>query len=437
MRTIPLLEAPVVDGGVFVDNLMISSADRLLFTRYENLEHDRLFLSKGHEAIVGQHRKSLASALLMHDLLNLAILVESIVCHERLFVNTEYMDRWNADAAVNVLQPLSDLVVGVSTPPNLFREIQTAVATQSTWSDYNWSDPLHSLTDLVSHATHDPFYRGREDPIGANDIEKRFFFPFNEDSGRPFTAGYNIGYGTGFYAAASQLLGVPYKPSVLRASAVRGLLRYEVLRWRVDTGDLAIRFLEESRGKAAGRYFAQLLELGAVEEYILCILAVVLRRAHTSGEIIEVAVRLRETKEAQAFRAWTGRFAETIQHGDLTEVGKYVKELRKITERVNKAMQLEHDQSMSLKLGWGPASLSKTFGVPAILQRPMTLRRHLWFLHGLYRLMMSLTRVSDDIDRIIVSALPGWFSHELRGGMRDWSALREVLKRETWPHREE
>src|SRR5713226_8987756 len=90
------------DGGIFMDNLAICSADRLLSTKYRGLESDGAL-----------NEPAVAATLFCHDLLNLSLLVESIVCHESIYVNVEYVDRWNSDIETTALHPLNDIVVPV------------------------------------------------------------------------------------------------------------------------------------------------------------------------------------------------------------------------------------------------------------------------------------------------------------------------------------
>jgi hypothetical protein len=70
---------------------------------------------------------------------------------------------------------------------------------------------------------------------------------------------------------------------------------------------------------------------------------------------------------------------------------------------------LKTDDNLSVKLGWGPVSFSPAFSLPKFLNKPIYLKRHLWFLHNMYRGMISMARISDHVERVLITPLPEWF----------------------------
>ena len=118
---------------------------------------------------------------------------------------------------------------------------------------------------------------------------------------------------------------------------------------------------------------------------------------------------MRDSNTAVAFRLWTREFSQTIQSGELTEIGRYTKELVGIVKDVNRYLGLDTNTDLSMKLGWGPVNISKAFSLPRLLQRPVYFKRHLWFLHDIYSNLVKMVTVSNHIERVLIPYLPDWF----------------------------
>src|ERR1039457_4028116 len=97
MLTISLGEIPESKSSVFLDNIALSSADRLLSGNYESVRSNILFAEA----------PSTAATLIAHDLINLAIVVESLLAYNNIYVNAEFVDRWNSNIASGLLAQLS------------------------------------------------------------------------------------------------------------------------------------------------------------------------------------------------------------------------------------------------------------------------------------------------------------------------------------------
>src|SRR6185295_16935918 len=103
---------PTSNGALFVDNLTIAGADRLLQVRYDDASRYRRLLP----------------GVLRHDLVNLAQLVESLVCHEVLHVNADFVDIWNRDIEKSLLSPLRAVVVPIHWDPRERLEAEKLLA---------------------------------------------------------------------------------------------------------------------------------------------------------------------------------------------------------------------------------------------------------------------------------------------------------------------
>src|SRR6266516_5029164 len=90
-------------------------------------------------------------------------------------------------------------------------------------------------------------------------------------------------------------------------------------------------------------------------------------------------MQIRNTSAAAAFREWSTQFAEVIQNGDLSELGRYIKEVRDVVRAANAGFGLTDQSDVQLSLGWGPAS--KAFDLPRLVKKPFYLKRHLWLLN--------------------------------------------------------
>lgn len=393
-----------VEGGIFVDNLMVCSADRLLFTHYRYIKDD-----------VIESKPGVAAALFSHDLLNLSSLVESIVCHDNIFINAEYIDRWNSNIQESTLRPLNEILIPLSWPQsqreeaeNRLREVLPSISRDS---------GLERLAEIVFEATHHVFsdYHGRS-------LEQRHFLPYDE--GRPWGTPFYIVMGTAFYLMCSQVIGIPYKPSVIRAQLLSDLIHREIRSQQFSVAEIAISLLEKSREKVAEEYFNKILEFNVIETHLPCVLSAVLKEAKSPADVILIAKQMRDNDNAKAFRAWSREFSSTIQKGDLVKIGEFIKELQGVVERINEFLGLKSDESTGVSIGWGPISIGP-FSLPRALKRPIYFKRHLWFLHNMYSGIVTMARLSGHIERVIVRSLPKWFQRVISSQI-DWHYIQSI-----------
>lgn len=361
-------------GAILIDNLTIASADRLLHQRYDD---------------VRERRASIASGVVRHDLINLTQLIESVVCHDVLHVNAEFVDIWNKDIENTTLAPLRGVVEPVS------------------WLG---ADRLEAEKLLAAHL---PSFNAEElelaEFVGSSHscrvssiapYVRELFIPRTEQHswGTP----YYIVVGTAFYLMYSQMLGLPYKPSFFRSQLLN---RFVYKHWNsrpVAAADLTLALLEKSREEVATKYFQHLLELNIVELRVPCVLAAVLRESSSRSDVLTVAMQIREGKAAVAFREWSASFADVIQHGDLTSIGRYIKEISEVVRMANDALGLTPQSDLQVSVAWGPATTNIAFGLPAVLKKPIYLKRHLWFLNNMYA-AAATPRISDHIQRVLFS----------------------------------
>jgi len=385
VRIDSIFDSPARGGSVFIDNVMIASADRLLQNRYADIAERRS----------GRFGYLLAP-LIQHDLFNLAQLVESLVCHDNLYVNGEFIDIWNQDIEKTVLAPLDSVVIPVIWPRSERLEAERTLATALPHFDV---DKI-ALAELVGDS------HSARSISCVKDTVIELFLPRSE--AHPWGGPFNIIVGTAFYLMCSQALGVPYKPSLFRAQILADFIDREWKSRPVSASEVALALLEKSRAQVAEAYFEQLLELNVIDIAVPCILAAVLRESTSCADVLTVATQIRATPEAAAFRAWSSEFTDAIQVGDVSSVGKFMKDLKAVVRVVDASLGLERQPGLEMNIGWGPVTASRAFALPRVLHRPIYFKRHMWFLHRMYEGIASIMRITDDIQRVLFAGSPEW-----------------------------
>jgi len=265
MQSVSIDDVSPSKDAVFVDNLMLCSADRLTSNRY-HVEHL--------EALA----EPIPALLFLHDLINLSQFVQALLCHDSLYTNAEYIDRWNGDIWPSTLAPLGQVIIPVAWPDNNRGEVERLLwdALPTIQEDTGLSEFAY----VVFRATH------QREPLRKG-LVHRLFLPHEEADRQAGTV--EIAINTVFYLMCSQLLGVPYEPSVLR-SALLGRFIESVFESRKFTAaEVALTLLEKDREAAAQEYFQRILEFNLIECHIPCVLAAVLREARSPRDVVRVA----------------------------------------------------------------------------------------------------------------------------------------------------
>ena len=269
MKSIPLHDVRAPEGSVFIDNLMISSADRLLSNAYRSLEND-----------VGLQDRHLASALFHHDLVNLATLLEAVVCHEVLFVNSDFINIWNQDIAATTYVHLFDIVTPVAWSTDERASAERILHQSMPLLDLvpSQGEFLRVYMEAVYRASHcRPEY-------SISKIQDNLLLP--RDEAHPWGTPHHIIIGAHFYLLCSQLLGIPYRPSLLRSRILSSALIKLVQGRSYDAGAIALSLLERSRERVAQDLLDQVLGLNYIEIFLPGIFAAVLREAKSPSDIL-------------------------------------------------------------------------------------------------------------------------------------------------------
>ena len=383
MKSTSIFEIKPRKGAVFIDNLTLCSADRLLNSAYHNI------------SLPEDNRMPLIKLFVQHDLLNLNLLIEGLLLHEHIYINAEFVNRWNKDIDNSSLRNILELVTPITCPPELRKEIENKLR------DYVTDIPQNSFLNTLSESV----YWNTHHAPSLDSLERQYIQPYDE--GHPFGTPYYIGIATSFYLACSQLLGVPYKPSIIRSQILGEVLEKDFTSKNYNAAEISIKLLEKSREEVADEYLSKLLELNIIETKIPLILSFILKEANNPNDIIPITMQIRNSKNAKAFRSWCNNFSEEIMNGNLKNIFNHYKDLDKITKDMHKYMGIEKEESISLKLGWGPIEHKKTFSLPEIINKPIYFKRHLLFLGNLYKNIMSVSKIYPLLNKV--------FHKELRG----------------------
>lgn len=221
----------------------------------------------------------------------------------------------------------------------------------------------------------------------------------------------------------SQALGIPYRPSAVRAPFLATLLEREVAQWRIHAGTIALEYLEMSAQEAAETYFEKLAVLNIVELKVPLVLGSILTQARSADEILAYALQLRELSEARAFREWSAGLAAAVADGNRKVIARYIRELNGVAHHVNRRLGIAPPESATLSLGYGPVSVSKAFHLPTFTAVQPRLKAHAWLMQNLYRTVAEHSRFSQLVEQILLTKLPDWLQNALAESPIRWGEV--------------
>src|SRR2546423_434955 len=118
---------------------------------------------------------------------------------------------------------------------------------------------------------------------------------------------------------------------------------------------------------------------GMIDRYTPATLAYVLRHAKTSADIVELTLQLRDSDEGREYRRWAREFTQALQAGSLKSIGRHQRELTKVIDSLNRRFKLaDPRQAGDVSVGWGPVQAGRSLNLPAVLNVPVNIKRHMW-----------------------------------------------------------
>lgn len=416
MKTARLEEVKADRSSVFVDNILLQSALRALDGNYDDLLRSPFVQGENPEV-------SLLVAtrfLLAHDLANLSSLCESLLLSEELYVNAENMQ---TDSGTG-LHELTDCVVGITLAPQAAIEAQNMVVRHPVWGRKPSHDIDTVMQEMVSHACHDFSWHDRYGPPQRDRSREATGPPVPDliadltafpDAVRPFGRAYRLAISSGFYIACSQALGIPYRPSAIRAELLAPIMKEELAAWRQQAGSIALEYLQESRREVAEKYFSQLASLGILQVHMPLVLAGLLKEAESVSDLVQRVLALRQSAEGILLRQWAREMTDAMQTGSLAEVVPIYKELEVATSRANALLGI-FNAGPTASLAYGPTETSLPFTINSGLLPPKPIERHVWVLQEIYRQGLNVIHTAPHIERILFPQYPTWFRKSIKDG---------------------
>jgi hypothetical protein len=183
--------------------------------------------------------------------------------------------------------------------------------------------------------------------------------------------------------------------------------------------------LEEERAAVLRTQLSKLFEIGLTKAHSPAVLSLILSAASRPEDVLDLAIQIRNSPEAVEYRRWSNDLSLAIQDGSITEVVGYLRELERITGKLNKRYGVSAtEKSAELVLGWGPLEIKKPVSRPAIFNTPLRVKRHLWILYNLHKFTLTARSWAPAVDRVLTSHFPGPLQNAVRN--LDLSEFREV-----------
>lgn len=189
----------------------------------------------------------------------------------------------------------------------------------------------------------------------------------------------------------AQYYGIPFSPTPIESGACLYSIARRNLK-RSDTSRAAIRLIESARTPLAtitnDRMDAQIFDLR-----VPAIFAAVARNANDFQDLLRVALQMRQTKEAQAFREWA---REVDSDRNLASVSTSLAEIQGLSDELAKGIE-EKNREVQVQLG---VSFIGSFQVTIPFRLPQKRTHHLTFLKSLFSESCKVERLDQEIRRI-------------------------------------
>jgi len=184
-------------------------------------------------------------------------------------------------------------------------------------------------------------------------------------------------HGALFYDMLSEELNCAYLPHPLRSSLSAFLMAFNGSHKR-SSAYIAMRFMEQYRQSLAADVNAR--KLGPIFDLrVPAIFGMIVHNAKSSSDIIPLALKIRESKEASDFREWAMRRTPSLQNGGPKAMLMFLSEMQDLADK------------LSLELGIKSDRMMLNIAVD---------RLHVAFLQNLLERLISTDSIIPDIKRV-------------------------------------
>lgn len=194
------------------------------------------------------------------------------------------------------------------------------------------------------------------------------------------------------YNDISKIEGVPYIPHPLRAIFSMSESLWSCNKTR-EWGTIAINYMNSFRDE-----YVTNLGTNIIEVDIPFIFSSIIRMSKRREDIIPVALQLRDTKSAQAFREWNREITEAMSNNDGRKVLKALREIASLKKLMRKELDCETDKfTANLWI------ISYDIKIPPFLHAisaQLLGKKHIQFLHDYANRSLSIMSFKSELSRV-------------------------------------
>jgi hypothetical protein len=198
----------------------------------------------------------------------------------------------------------------------------------------------------------------------------------------------------------SQELGLNFYPSALESNpCIYKIVRENVSRPQVSR--VAVDLMESARRPLAVKSNER-IKAKIFDAYVPAVFGAVLRDSRDLDDLFRIAVQMRETREAKAFRKWA---ASVDLDENLARIDQELSQVQILADDLAKGID-QKPKEIQLQLGVsfiGSVQLS----IPVSIRRKR--KRHLTFLKSLFDMSSDVARLNDHVKRVLAIDRPEAF----------------------------
>jgi len=242
-----------------------------------------------------------------------------------------------------------------------------------------------------------------DEAIGIHDVEAKTgigllctrLYPVLCDVFR-HTSGLSPKDWTYYHVLKARQLGIP-----LFLNEFESLILYEIspLGGMLSISDISIRKLERAREIQARKANVE-IGVKVYDVYLPAILSVILREANKPQDILQIALQMRDLKEAKLFREWSYEF--DFDRTRIDHLNREVDRIQGLSDQFAKGINSEPRQfPVQLLLNPLPVQVNIPIKIPKLLSKLRKKKHnHLSFLHTMWNRFISVRSLRNEMARV-------------------------------------